>query len=292
MAQPSHLAPHSKRGFFGLWNPFRRGGIEDLVSAVDSSVRSPANSLDADRPVPADNNNALVIGSQSDRPHQQTTQRSMTIDGIGNTVTYSYIGGHNVNMVNNVYYGDDDLDLEVLRPLIEKQPNLLRIICVAIACCIPPSVMRISRILGLAGEEVQQAIDALKKHLQKPVVSDDNITFPKDFVFKMYRSCLQIVGGAHADITCWCLKDAIFEPQDTQYAMSNWAWHLSQATPSLELKAVLESFPFVLDTVTQFQLYNAIHWLKRFSDLLDAAHLVAQYQDRLTSLAEKPPSER
>ncbi|KAJ6471384.1 hypothetical protein C8R45DRAFT_1014144 [Mycena sanguinolenta] len=204
----------------------------------------------------------------------------------------SYVGWEPNGSVNNYYIADgQSFDIEGLRPLIETQPKLLRIICVAIAFCVPPSMAQISRVLGLPGDEVHQSIEATANHLRTTAVFAGNIKFPAAFIFAMHRSCLQVMGAAHGCIACWCLQDAISEPRHMDYALSYWAWHVSQATPSVELIIALENFPFVLCSIKETQFSNVIHWLKG-CDLPQAAPLVDQYENRLKSLAELPPSER
>ncbi|KAJ7240878.1 hypothetical protein B0H12DRAFT_1134364 [Mycena haematopus] len=190
----------------------------DSIIGVDSSVRRPASSISLARQLPVDVSPGQVPGSLSAGPQiHQTTHRGLMLEGTGNSFVGSYIAGDNLNnTVNNIYFDDglgSDSDLEGLRVLTGSQPNFLRIVCVTIACCLPPSVIWISCVLGLPEEEVHQSIEALAKHLQKQVFFDDKIKFPDDFVLKMYRSCVQIVGGAHGDIACWCLRDALSKPR-------------------------------------------------------------------------------
>ncbi|KAF7367134.1 hypothetical protein MSAN_00973100 [Mycena sanguinolenta] len=195
----------------------------------------------------------------------------------------------------DIYRGDGreaDRCLEGLRPLTENQPNLLRIICVGIAFSDPPSVARISRVLCLPEDEVRRSIEAVATHLNSLVVFAGNIEFPPAFVSAMYRSCLHIMGASHGYIACWCLEGAMSRTRDIAYALSYWAWHVSQATPSARLATALENFPFVLCTVTEHQLSNVIHWLKLCDGLVDVSDLISQYEDRLRTLAEIPLSER
>ncbi|KAF7367131.1 hypothetical protein MSAN_00972800 [Mycena sanguinolenta] len=162
----------------------------------------------------------------------------------------------------------------------------LRIICVSIAFCNPPSMVQVSRVLELPEDEVRQSIEALANHLRTPLIFAGSIKLPPPFVSAVYRSCLQVMGAAHGYIACWCLQGAMSEPRHIDYAISYWAWHVAQATPSVELIAALGKFPFALCTVTENQFSNVIHWLKRFNDLINGPPLISQYEYRLRALAE------
>ncbi|KAF8199332.1 hypothetical protein K438DRAFT_2114049, partial [Mycena galopus ATCC 62051] len=205
----------------------------------------------------------------------------------------SYTGRDNINRVNNFYVEDAGHDanfdphLVDLRTLLEHRPNLLRIICVAIAFCEPPSVHRISGPVGLSLEEVRESTNDIAKYLHKSAVDfAGGVKLPEPFISTMHRNCLQTVGRAHAHIACWCLQSAMQAPRDIPYALEYWAWHVSQATPSRELLRALQDFPFVLSTITEEQLSDVIHWLDCQNDLTDVTHLVSQYQTRLEDLLE------
>ncbi|KAJ6471361.1 hypothetical protein C8R45DRAFT_1218020 [Mycena sanguinolenta] len=253
-----------------------------LPIPVDSSVCSPETSTELDRQVQVDNNNGSAVGRPSE--FDQTPHRGLTVNGGTNTFNAPYVAG---DKIINIHFGGQgyDADIEGLRPLIENHPNFLRIICVAIACCLQPSVKWTARVLGFPQDEVRQALDSPAKHLQELIVFDDEIKFPNNFVSAMHRSCLQNMGTAHGSIACWCLQGARSTVQDINYALQYWAWHVSQATPRVAVAIALERFPFVLCSVTEHQLFNVIHWLKN-CDLPEAAPLVVEYQALLTKLTE------
>ncbi|KAJ6471381.1 hypothetical protein C8R45DRAFT_417245 [Mycena sanguinolenta] len=255
-----------------------------LPMPVDSSVCNPENSIDLDRQTQVDNGGALRRPSES----HQTPHRGLTVNGGINTFNAPYVAG---DKVINIHYDGQgyNADLEGLRPLIENHPNFLRIICVAIACCLPPSVKWISCVLGFPEAQVRQSIDALAEHLRERIVFDDEIKLPANFVFAMYRSCLQIIGSAHGDIACWCLQEAQPKVEDINYALQYWAWHVSQATPRAAVTRALREFSVVLCSVTEHQLFNVIHWLEN-CDRPEAAPLVVEYQARLTRLTSERES--
>ncbi|KAF7367123.1 hypothetical protein MSAN_00972000 [Mycena sanguinolenta] len=231
--------------------------------------------------------------SRSESTLQINSPSNCTINATSEPLAQSFVAwDHNGSA--NIYLGDGHPSASPgdLRPLTESHPNLLRILGVAISCGVPPSVIRISRVLSLPEEEVNQSVQAIAIHLRIPVNLEGNIKLPGAFIFAMYRSCLQIMGAAHGYIACWCLQAAMSEPQHIDYALSYWAWHVSQATPSVELTIALGKFPFVLCTVTENQISDVIHWLKRFNGLIDASHLILQYEERLRTLVEIPLSER
>ncbi|KAJ6471392.1 hypothetical protein C8R45DRAFT_1014155, partial [Mycena sanguinolenta] len=277
MAQPSRLLAQLKRGLsiFRSLFPFTHRAKIHVASA------NPTKSEKVDFQAPVANNK-LVLASTNANSLRVDFARHPTDERL----LASYVDLAHSGPVDNIYLRDGRTAdaVEGLRPLTENQPNLLRIICVAIAFCDAPSVARISRVLGLPEDEVLHSIESVASHLRSPVVFGGNIKFSEGFVSAMYRSCLQIMAAAHGDIARWCLQGAMSEPRHTRYALTYWAWHVSQATPSLELKSALERFPFVLCTVTEHQLSNVIHWLKRFKDLIDAVDLIKQYEGRLANL--------
>ncbi|KAF7367140.1 hypothetical protein MSAN_00973700 [Mycena sanguinolenta] len=274
MAQRSRLLAQLKRGLAR----FRKLFLSTPRKIADATTPH-TNSMSVDSQPAVENK--LMLGAATDNP----LRIEFAIQPTDDRLLASYVDLKQSDPVDSIYLGDGQrADLEGLRPLTETHPNLLRIICVAIAFCDPPPVARISRVLRLLEDEVRQAIEAIANHLRCPVVCAGNIKFPGAFVSAMYRSCLQIMGAAHGDIACWCLQGAMSEPRHTRYALTYWAWHVSQATPSRQLKSALESFPFVLCTVTEHQLSNVIHWLKRFKDLIDAVDLTKQYEERLANL--------
>ncbi|KAF7367130.1 hypothetical protein MSAN_00972700 [Mycena sanguinolenta] len=245
-----------------------------------------------------DNNNERVSGLPLDRTqsiNRQTPHGGLSIHGNGHTFdTVSWVAGDNIinTVYNNFYYPEagrtrnSHPNLEGLRPQIKNHRHLLRIVGVAIAFRGPPSVLQISEVLGLPEEEVCQSIRAVTNYLRTPVEIGGKIRLPEAFSSDMYRSCLPTIGAAHGCIARWCLQGAMKLPRHIDYALAFWAWHVCQATPSVELTAALESFPFALCTITEHQLLNVIQWLERFDGLFGAAHLVSQYQARLANLAE------
>ncbi|KAJ6471369.1 hypothetical protein C8R45DRAFT_936804 [Mycena sanguinolenta] len=138
-----------------------------------------------------------------------------TIQATEEPLSQSFVAWDHSGSVNNIHLGDSRTSdgVEGLRPLTENYPNLLRILGVAVASCVPPSVMRISQVLGLPEEEVHQSIRDLASHLCIPVDLTGKIKLPGAFAFAMYRSCLQIIGSAHGYMACWCLQAAMSEPQ-------------------------------------------------------------------------------
>ncbi|KAJ7196735.1 hypothetical protein B0H12DRAFT_637823 [Mycena haematopus] len=290
MARRSWIFAQFKRGLARLSNLFASTHRE----APDVAKAKPTNSTNVGFQAPRNDLQKCVLANVVSFLttwrflSHDNTRTGLKIHATEERLLATYVGWDHSNPVNDIYLGDGQRSyagIEGLRPLTENQPNLLRIVCVAIAFCDPPSVVRISRVLRLPEDEVRRSIAAVADHLRTPVVCAGNIKLPAAFVSTIYRSCLQTMGGAHGDIACWCLQGAMSEPRHTRYSLAYWAWHVSQATPSLELKAALESFPFVLCTVTEHQLSNVIHWLKRFKDLIDAAPLISQYEARLANLA-------
>ncbi|KAF7367126.1 hypothetical protein MSAN_00972300 [Mycena sanguinolenta] len=255
----------------------------DSVIAVDSSIAASDGY-----------NNDSGLGHRAASEGPQSLRILVKIDGTGNTVgNMLCLAGNHADTVNNYYTADcqvSDPNIQGLRLLTENQPKLLRITCVAIAFQVAPSIAEISRVLELPEDEVRQSIEAIANHLHAPIIFAGNIKFPAAFISALYRSCLQIMGAAHGDIARWCLQGAMSDPgypRHINYAILYWAWHVSQATPSIKLTTALGKLPFVSCTVKQTQLRDVIHWLKS-CNLPEAAPLVGQYEARLTSLAEPP----
>ncbi|KAF7367122.1 hypothetical protein MSAN_00971900 [Mycena sanguinolenta] len=288
--EPSVISPIPETGALPD-TPVERRSIAAHSSQPDSVIPVNSSMGALDGQVLVDNTNGLILRSPSDRT--QSHQTLLTVYGSGHTVgAVSYVAGDRVDTVNNYYIADGQgFDLEGLRPLIENQPKLLRIICVVIAFRVAPSMAQISRVLGLPEDEVCGSIEAIANHLHTPVVFGESITFPPAFVSAVYSSCLPVMSAAHGDIACWCLQGPMSETRHFDYAITYWAWHVSQAPNCVEVTRALQNFRFVLCSVKETQFSNVIHWLK-CCKLPEAAPLVQQYENRLRTLMEMPPSER
>ncbi|KAF7367128.1 hypothetical protein MSAN_00972500 [Mycena sanguinolenta] len=274
---------HLSRSLRRIKQGFSR--TRNLFACADFGANA-TNSANDDVPPPVE-----YKEPRPERTLQMDNPSDYTIHVAEEPLSQPFVVWEHGGSVNNYTADGQSFDVQGLRPLTENQPKLLRIVGVAIAFRDPPSVLRISQVLSLPEEEVRRSVRTIANHLHT-LVDFTKVELPAGFVSQMYRSCLQIMGAAHGDIACWCLQGAMkLLPRDIDYALSYWAWQVSQATPSVKLTRALEEFPFVLCSVRQSQLSDVIHWLKD-CNLPEAAPLVEQYEHRLNILAELLSSER
>ncbi|KAJ6580746.1 hypothetical protein B0H19DRAFT_484192 [Mycena capillaripes] len=166
----------------------------------------------------------------------------------------------------------DDLDKN-----IDKNSRLRPILGVAIVFHDAPTVLQISRVLGLKWTEVGAALHPISSYFER---FDSPIGFNSDVKpRKILKECLpQRVhpGKYHSLVAQWCLVGQKLDARDMLYASDCWAYHVCNANSSAELYDALKKSWMPLDPVSRAKLQGVIHWLEE-NEGAQASELLSTY---------------
>ncbi|KAJ7155856.1 hypothetical protein C8R46DRAFT_1226928 [Mycena filopes] len=170
---------------------------------------------------------------------------------------------------------------------IRDNPRLLPIFGVAIVFHGHPSVLQISRVLGVRPAEVTAALKPLSLYLDSlvsPVDHFSNVVLRNDVKDALLRRSAPLwvdAAKSHALVARWCLIGRrTLDARDITYASEFWAYHVCNSDPSVDLYDALRMSRIPLDPLSRSQLAEVIYWLEenggpQVSDLLEAYR--AQY---------------
>ncbi|KAJ7327993.1 hypothetical protein DFH08DRAFT_967764 [Mycena albidolilacea] len=182
---------------------------------------------------------------------------------------------------------------ENLQEIIQRNPQLLRILGVAIVFDGSPSVLQISRAIGLECAEVGAALKPISSYLDDlDLIVDSNSTIT--LCKAIEGSLLRRVGTFwidpakyHSQVAQWCLVGRrTLDIRDITYASKFWAYHVCNSNPSPELYDALKSSWIPLDPVSRAKLAGIIFWLKEDGGF-QAQELLTSYQEHYNKVPEQ-----
>lgn len=201
-------------------------GISDHTHG-ENSARSPANNTCPPTHcdgLPTGAAPASVIGISAGIPDPQYRDSSelSLINSEGNifgrtieSVTNIRVGG-NYNEINIYSFRADDPAPPTLPDVLHRnlQNNsrlLLPILGVALAFRAPPSLLQISRVLGLEWTDVRDALKPISAYLERldwPINPSSDVRLPQflaDFLLRRTGTLWIDPAKYHAILACWCL---------------------------------------------------------------------------------------
>ncbi|KAK7031779.1 hypothetical protein R3P38DRAFT_3507856 [Favolaschia claudopus] len=138
-------------------------------------------------------------------------------------------------------------------------PLLLHILGISAVFHDPPSVLQISRLLGMDWKRVAATLEPVFSHFEDTI------------------SCI---------VAQWCLIGNTPDARDIFYACDYWDYHVCMAEPSVELFESLRNSRRPLDLTSRGKLPGLVNWLEE-NGAEQAADLIALYKDE----SNKPPQE-
>ncbi|KAK7031803.1 hypothetical protein R3P38DRAFT_3507920 [Favolaschia claudopus] len=171
--------------------------------------------------------------------------------------------------------------------LTSFDPLLLHILGISAVFHDPPSVLQISRLLGMDWKQVAATLEPVFSHFEDTSTSitySSNVKFPQSFEESILT---QIdIAKYHALVAQWCLIGNTPDARDIFYACDYWDYHVCTAEPSVELFDALRNSRRPLDLTSRGKLPGLVNWLEE-NGAEQAADLIALYKDE----SNKPPQE-
>ncbi|KAJ6504470.1 hypothetical protein DFH09DRAFT_1375346 [Mycena vulgaris] len=219
------------------------------------------------------------------------------------SVTNIRVGGNYHEI--NIYSSPDDntattpvLPEILYRPIQNDSQRLLPILGVAIVFHDPPSILQISRVLGLDWTEVRDALRPISKQLalarpDSPIGFSSNVKLPsylRDFLLERTGNLWIDPETCHSILARWCLTgQQTFDPRDIIYRGEFWAYHTCYSNPSAQLYDALRTSWIPLDPVSHTKLADVIVWLERQSEGQRPEDLISIYRQHQSQQPEPVP---
>ncbi|KAF7371176.1 hypothetical protein MSAN_00753100 [Mycena sanguinolenta] len=149
---------------------------------------------------------------------------------------------------------------------IDDNPSLLAILGVTIVFRNPPSVLQISRVLGMPWTGVQVALETISPYLpglDSAIDWNSNIELPRSLKDSILQRDQFSTRYYHGLVAKWCLVSQTLDARDIFYSGDFWEFHVCNADLSTDLLTALRSSPQPLDPISRDQLPKVIQWLEK-----------------------------